>query len=49
MAREILGKDFYGFFFVAAFYGITGFVLHFFMHKRLKKDGGNYFIKHVLK
>ena len=46
---EILGKIFYGFFVVAAFYGITGFVLHFFMHKWLKKIAGNYFIKHVLK
>jgi fatty acid desaturase len=46
---EILGKTFYGFFVVAAFYGITGFVLHFFMHKWLKKIAGNYFIKHVLK
>jgi len=30
---EILGRTFYGFFVVAAFYGIAGFVLHFFMHK----------------
>jgi hypothetical protein len=46
---EILGRTFYGFFVVAAFYGITGIVLHFFMHERLKKLIGNYFIKHVLK
>jgi hypothetical protein len=46
---EILGRAFYGFFVVAAFYGITGIVLHFFMHERLKKLIGNYFIKHVLK
>jgi hypothetical protein len=46
---EILGKTFYGFFVVAAFYGIAGIVIHFFMHDWLKKTIGNYFIKHVLK
>lgn len=46
---EILGKTFYGFFVVAAFYGIIGIVVHLFMHKWLKKIVGNYFIKQVLK
>jgi hypothetical protein len=46
---EILGRTFYGFFVVAAFYGIAGIVLHFFMHDWLKKIIGNYFIKNVLK
>lgn len=46
---EILGKIFYGFFVVAGFYVITGIVVHFFMHKWLKKVVGNYFIKQVLK
>jgi hypothetical protein len=46
---EILGKPFYGFFVVAAFYVITGIVIHFFMHRWIKKLAGNYFIKHVLK
>jgi len=46
---EILGKTFYGFFVVAAFYGFTGLIIHFFMHKRLKKIVSNYFIKKVLK
>jgi hypothetical protein len=45
---EILGKIYYGFLVVAAFYGIFGVVLHFFMHKWLKKVIGNYFIKKVL-
>jgi hypothetical protein len=45
---EILGKIYYGFIVVAAFYGLLGFVLHFFMHKWLKKIIGNYFIKKVL-
>ena len=46
---EILGKTFYGFFVVAAFYGFTGLIIHFFMHKQLKKIVSNYFIKKVLK
>ena len=46
---EILGKTFYGFFVVAAFYGFAGLIIHFFMHKRLKKIVSNYFIKKVLK
>lgn len=45
---EILGRIFYGFFAVAAFYGIAGIVLHFFMHKRLKKIVGDFLVKHVL-
>ena len=46
---EILGRVFYGFFVVAAFYGVSAIVLHFFMHKWLKKHIGNYFIKQLLK
>ena len=46
---EILGKIFYGFLVVAAFYAIVFVVLHFFMHKWLKKKFGNYFIKQVFK
>jgi hypothetical protein len=46
---EILGKTYFGFFAVAAFYGIVGIVLHFFMHKWLKKVICNYLIKNVLK
>jgi len=45
---EILGKIYFGFFVVAAFYGISAIVLHFFMYKWLKKHIGNYFIKQVL-
>ena len=45
----ILGKIFFGFFVLAAFYLIIGIVLHFFMHKWLKKVAGDFFIKHVLK
>lgn len=46
---DILGKAFYGFFVVAAFYFLAGIVIHFFMHKRIKKLVGNYFVKNVLK
>jgi len=46
---EIIGKTFYGFLAVAAFYGIMGMIIHFFMHKWLKKLVSDYIIKHVLK
>jgi len=46
---EILGKIYLGFFVVAAFYGVVGIVLHFFMHKRIKKIICNYIIKLVYK
>ncbi len=46
---DILGKIFYGFFVVAAFYIFAGIVIHLFMHKWIKKLVGNYFIKLMLK
>jgi hypothetical protein len=46
---EILGEMYFGFFAVAAFYCITAIVIHFFMHKWLKKLICNYFIKQALK
>jgi fatty acid desaturase len=45
---DILGRTCFGFFVVAAFYGILGIILHFFMHKWLKKVICNYIIKNVL-
>jgi phosphoglycerol transferase MdoB-like AlkP superfamily enzyme len=45
----ILGNIYYGFFAVAAFYGIVALVLRLFMHKWLKKHVGNYIVRHVLK
>ena len=36
---DMLGKLYYGFFAVAAFYMLTGIIIHFFMHKRIKKVG----------
>ena len=46
---EILGKTYYGFFVVAAFYCVIVIVLHFFMHQWLKKIVCDYIIKKVLK
>lgn len=46
---EIFGKPFYGFFTVAAFYILISVVLHFFMHKRIKKIIRNYMIYQMLK
>lgn len=46
---EIMGKIFYGFFIVAAFYILTGIILHLFLHNRIKNLLYNYFIKQSLK
>ena len=46
---EMLGKIFYGFFIVAAFYLLIVAVIHFFMRKWLKKVIGNFIIKQLLK
>jgi len=45
---DVLGKTYFGFFIVAAFYGVIGIVLHFFMHKWIKKVICNSIIKNVL-
>jgi fatty acid desaturase len=46
---KILGDIYYGFFVVAAFYGVTGIIIHFLMHKWIKKIVSNYIIKKILK
>lgn len=46
---EILGKIYFGFFVLTAFYIIIGAVLHFLMQKWLKKIVSNHFIKKVFK
>jgi fatty acid desaturase len=46
---DITGKIFYGFFIVAAFYVLTGIVIHLFMHKTFKKIIRNYVIQQLLK
>lgn len=45
---EILGKIYFGFLAVAGFYFVVAFVLHFLMHKWIKKIVSNYIIKKVL-
>lgn len=46
---EILGRTYYGFFAVSAFYIIVFLILRFFLYDRIKKLVANYFIKQVLK
>lgn len=45
---EILEKIYLGFFIVAVFYGLTGILIHFFLHVWLKKWIGNSIIKQML-
>jgi len=45
----ILGSTWSGFLAVAAFYGIIGICVHFFLRPRIKDRFRNYFIKQVLK
>jgi len=46
---EILGKMYYGFFVIAAFYGLTAILVRFVLQNWVKRLFGNYFIKQVLK
>jgi hypothetical protein len=46
---EILGKIWLGFFIVAGFYAVTGFVVYFFMREWITKLVSNSIIKHTLK
>jgi hypothetical protein len=46
---DILGKAFYGFFVVAAFYILVGSIIHLFLHKWIKRHVGNYIVKRILK
>lgn len=45
---DLLGRTYYGFFVISAFYVLVGSIIHFFMHKRLKKSFRNFFIKQLL-
>ena len=45
---EVLGKSYYGFFIVAAFYLLAGIVLHFFLHKWIKTPLSNLIITQAL-
>jgi len=46
---EILGKDYLGFMVVASFYGLIGILIHFFLHKWIKKLAGNFMVKKLFK
>jgi hypothetical protein len=46
---EILGRIFFGFFLIAGFYAVLTLIIHFFMHKWLKKLIWNYIIRQLLK
>jgi hypothetical protein len=46
---DILGKTYYGFFVVAAFYLLIGAIIYFFMYKWLKKIVCDIVIKKLLK
>ena len=45
---ELLGKSYYGFFIVASFYLTAGVVLHFYLHKWIKKPLSDLIIRQVL-
>jgi len=46
---EVLGKLYYGFFIVAGFYLLVGVVLHFFLHRWLKRPITELIITQALK
>lgn len=46
---EILGRDCYGFFVMAAFYFVTGIAIRFLWYNWLKRNIDKYFIKKVFK
>jgi hypothetical protein len=46
---DVLGRIWYGFFIVAAFYGLLGLIIFFFMHKSLKKVFADMIIHQTLK
>ena len=45
---ELLGKSYYGFFIVAAFYLVAGLVLHFFLHRWIRKPMSDLIITQAL-
>jgi Zn-dependent protease with chaperone function len=45
---ELLGKSYYGFFIVAAFYFVAGLLLHFFLRRWIKKPVGDLIVKQAL-
>jgi len=45
----ILENILFGFLITGAFYGITGLLVHFIMHDRIKKKYGDYLVKQLFK
>lgn len=45
---ELLGKSYYGFFVVAAFYLLAAAILHFFLHRWIKKPVADLIIRQAL-
>ena len=45
---DLLGKLYYGFFIMAAFYLVVGIVLYFYLHKWIKKPVADSIIKQIL-
>jgi fatty acid desaturase len=46
---DLLGQMWLGFFVVAAFYGFTGIIFHYLIHKRIKRQIADYIIKKIMK
>lgn len=46
---EALGRIFYGFFIMSAFYLLVGLIFYAFRDKWLKEPIGNYVVRHLLK
>ena len=45
---ELIGKSYYGFFIVAAFYLVAGILLHFFLHRWIRKPMSDLIITQAL-
>jgi bacteriorhodopsin len=45
----ILENVFYGFLIVGVFYGVTALLMHFFMHKWMKRKFGDFIVKQLFK
>lgn len=46
---DILNNSFYGFFVVAGFYALVAAIIHFFLHKTIKRNIANNIVKQLLK
>jgi len=49
LLNEILGNIYLGYLIVAIIYGIAAMIVHFFLHKRIKKVVSDYIIKQIFK